>query len=234
MIQAVLFDLDNTLYSYDEAHEAAFRALTGWAREHLGLESGDFERLHREANRILKARCGGGSATHNRLIRCQILLEGLGLPLRHAPEMAALYWSTLLAAARPYPGTREGLALLREQGYTVGVGTNMTADRQFEKLEKLGLIELVDFLVTSEEAGAEKPDARLFALCAEKAHCPASDCVYVGDSLESDILGALRSGMRAVWFCPQPRTEAAPTGVPCAAGLTELPALLSELGREGA
>ena len=90
MIQALLFDLDNTLYSYDEAHEAAFQALTAWAREHLGLEDGDFVRLHREANRTLKARCGGGSATHNRLIRYQILLEGLGLPLRHAPEMAAL------------------------------------------------------------------------------------------------------------------------------------------------
>ena len=234
MIQAVFFDLDNTLYSYDEAHCAAFRALTGWAQENLGLEPGRFESLHREANRILKARCGGGSATHNRLIRYQILLEGLGLPLRHAPDMAALYWSTLLEAARPFPGTREGLALLRKQGYTVGVGTNMTADRQFEKLEKLGLIELVDFLVTSEEAGAEKPDARLFALCAEKARCPASDCVYVGDSLESDILGALQSGMRAVWFCPQPRTEAAPAGVPRIASLTELPALLPELGREGA
>ena len=207
MIQAFLFDLDNTLYSYDEAHEAAFRALTAWARERLGLEDGDFERLHREANRTLKARCGGGSATHNRLIRFP---------------------------ARLYPGTREGLALLRERGYTLGVGTNMTADRQFEKLEKLGLLELVDFLVTSEEAGAEKPDARLYALCAEKARCPATDCVYVGDSLESDILGALRSGMRAVWFCPQPRAEAAPTGVPRIASLTELPALLPELGREGA
>ena len=63
MIQALLFDLDNTLYSYDEAHEAAFRTLTAWAREHLGLEDGDFVRLHREANRTLKARCGGGSAT---------------------------------------------------------------------------------------------------------------------------------------------------------------------------
>ena len=37
MLLAVLFDLDNTLYSYDEAHAAAWSALTDYAREQLSL-----------------------------------------------------------------------------------------------------------------------------------------------------------------------------------------------------
>lgn len=234
MIRAVLFDIDNTLYSYDGAHRQAWSALTDYAREWLKLPAERFEALHREAARTLTARCGGGcAAVHNRLIRYQILLEGAGLPIRHAPEMAELYWSTLLDAARPFPGTAEGLSLLREAGYTVGVGTNMTADRQFEKLERLGLIDLVDFMVTSEEVGAEKPDRRLFDCCAEKAGCPASACAFVGDDPKSDVLGALGAGMHPVRFCPAPPEDAPAPDVPRISRLTELPALLPTLGREG-
>ena len=72
-------------------------------------------------------------------------------------------------ATRGAPGAAEALDGLKAMGLAEGIGTNMTADYQFAKLERLGLMERVDFLVTSEEAGAEKPDPRLFALCAEKA-----------------------------------------------------------------
>ena len=234
MIKAVLFDIDNTLYSYDDAHRQAWGALTDYARERLDIPAERFEALHREAARTLTARCGGGcAAVHNRLIRYQILLEGAHLPIRHAPAMAELYWSTLLDAAAPFPGTAEGLALLREAGCTVGIGTNMTADRQFQKLERLGLIELVDFMVTSEEVGAEKPDRRLFDCCAEKAGCESAACVFVGDDEKSDVLGALRAGMHPVRFCPTPPADAPEPDVPRISRLTELPALLPALGRKG-
>ena len=234
MIKAVLFDIDNTLYSYDDAHRQAWQALTEYARERLDLPAERFEALHREAARTLTARCGGGcAAVHNRLIRYQILLEGAHLPIRHAPAMAELYWSTLLDAAAPFPGTAEGLTLLREAGCTVGIGTNMTADRQFQKLERLGLIELVDFMVTSEEVGAEKPDRRLFDCCAEKAGCPASACAFVGDDPKSDVLGALGAGMHPVRFCPAPPEGDPAPDVLRISRLTELPALLPALGREG-
>lgn len=234
MVRAVLFDLDNTLYSYDEAHAFAWQALTRYAQEALGLDEARFTALHRRANLRLAAHCGGGcAAVHNRLIRYQLLLEELGLPLRHAPEMARLYWSTLLGHAVPYPGTREGLDALRAAGCRLGVGTNMTAALQFEKLSCLGLLDRIDFLVTSEEAGAEKPDPRLFALCAEKAGCESAACVFVGDSLEGDVRGAERAGMRPVLFCPAPDADAPTPGVPRITRLTELPALLPKLGREG-
>ena len=233
MIKAVLFDIDNTLYNYDGAHRQAWHALTGYARAELSLPEERFEAMHREAYGTLAARCGGGSAVHNRLVRYQILLEHAGLPIRHAPEMAGLYWSTLLAHAEPFPGTAEGLSLLRDAGCTIGIGTNMTADRQFEKLERLGLIDLVDFMVTSEEVGAEKPDRRLFACCAEKAGCACAECAFVGDDVKNDVLGAQRAGMHPVLFLPAERAEAPPPGVPRISLLTELVSLLPALGHEG-
>ena len=228
-IRAVIFDVDNTLYDYDAAHAPAFRALTDYARWELGLEPEAFARLHKAAEREMAARCGGNcAALHNRLLRYQVLLEGLGKPPGRALEMSRLYWQTLLDAVRPYPGVAQALARLRAMGIVVGVGTNMTAENQYEKLIRVGAMPHVDFIVTSEEITAEKPDRRLFDACARKAGCAPQACAFVGDSLEKDVRGALDAGMRAVWFCPGGDPSRAIDGAPVIRSLMELPALLAE------
>lgn len=78
MIQAVIFDIDNTLYDYDAAHAVAFQALTEYAQHTLGVDPETFEALHQRANQLLQVRTGGDcAAIHNRLLRYQILLEEL-------------------------------------------------------------------------------------------------------------------------------------------------------------
>lgn len=231
MIKAVILDIDNTLYDYDAAHAAAFRSLTEYAAEHFGIAPEDFEALHREAYRVQRERCGTPcAAVHNRMIRYQIILEMLGRPFLPAREMDALYWETLMDNMRAFPGTREGLERLKALGLTVGVGTNMTADRQFDKLMRLGLGPYIDFMVTSEEVNAEKPDARLFRACAAKAGCEPSECFFVGDSLRGDVQGALGAGMKAVWFCPAEKTDY----TPCITSLAQLCDLLPLFDHPGA
>lgn len=229
MIKALVFDIDNTLYDYDAAHREAYRAAADYACQAFGLPAEDFDALHRQADRRLRAHTGSlCAAVHNRLIRYQLMLEQMRKPLTHAPEMADRYWSSFLAAVKPVPGVAECLAELKAAGYTIGIGTNMTADYQFAKLERLKLLELIDFLVSSEEAGAEKPEARLFACCVKKAGCAPADCVFVGDNLEADILGAQRAGLYPVWLSPH--GEDVP-GVCRIRALTQLPDLLRSLQR---
>ena len=209
MIQAVIFDIDNTLYDYDAAHAVAFQALSEYAQHTLGVDSKEFEALHQRANQLLQARTGGDcAAIHNRLLRYQILLEELGKPIPHAPVMERLYWNTLIDAAVPSPGARDCLEQLRQAGLRLGVGTDMTADWQYAKLERLNLLPLLDFVVTSEEVTQEKPGARFFQLCREKAGCPASACVFVGDNHSKDVEGAKRAGMRPVWYRPHSGPDA--------------------------
>ncbi len=230
MIKAAIFDLDGTLYDYKTAHGEAWRALTAFVGEKLGIAPGRFETLHAEADRVLRLRTGGGSAIHDRMLRYQLVLEQVGGPLALAPTMTELYWSTLLNCMKSMPGAARALDRLRHMGLVIGIGTNMTADWQYAKLIRLGLMEMIDFIVTSEEAGAEKPEKRLFDLCAEKAGCVPGDCAFVGDSLKGDALGALGAGMHAVWLCTGPDTGAPPPdGVLRIRSLEELPERLMTL-----
>lgn len=227
MIKAFIFDIDNTLYDYDAAHETALQALAEDAARTLGLSAQRFAALYQEAYRMQQERIGTPSAAiHNRLIRCQIMLEQIGEPISRAPRMAGIYWSAFLAHIHPSPGAEECLSFLKEAGYPVGIGTNMTADYQYAKLERLGLSRYVDFMVTSEEAGAEKPVNRFFALCVEKAGCSAGECAFVGDSLRHDVLGAKQAGLCPIWLCPDSRQSESPPGTGRIRSLEELPALL--------
>lgn len=229
MMKTWIFDIDNTLYSYNAANQAAFQALTDSFCGAFGLSVQQFSQLHQEADRILCDRVGQGAAIHNRLIRYQIMLEQIGKPISYAPGLADLYWGTLLSHMQCAPGARDLMSFLKSAGCTVGIGTNMTADYQYAKLERLGLLGYVDFLVSSEEAGAEKPDARFFSLCVKKAGCHAGECVFVGDDLEWDALGAMRAGLRPVWLCGEGTVADIPDGIEVIHSLTEVLDLFQSL-----
>ena len=78
----------------------------------------------------------------------------------------------------------------------------MTAYMQYEKLIRLGLMEYMDFIVSSEEAGTDKPGNAFFMLCARKAGCLPGECLFIGDNIVRDYGGAAAAGMQARWFIP--------------------------------
>ncbi|MBI2171130.1 MAG: HAD family hydrolase [Chloroflexi bacterium] len=54
-------------------------------------------------------------------------------------------------------------------------------------------------VVSSEKAGAYKPDARAFRLILKEVQVRAEECLYVGDSQHDDVQGARDVGMKAAW-----------------------------------
>jgi len=65
-----------------------------------------------------------------------------------------------------------------------------------------GLASFVDALVVSEEAGMSKPDPEIFRIALDRVGAPADHAVMLGDSWAADIVGAVRAGIRPVWFNP--------------------------------
>lgn len=200
MIKAVIFDIDNTLYSYDETHPKAMAAVLEYGRTQLGIPDAQMEPLLKQYQKQLNTELCGQAAMHNRAFRFLRLLEQKKLPLCHADRLNRLYWDTLIAASVPSPGAVECIRSLHDSGYILGIGTDMTLDFQLQKLEHLGILPYLDFIVSSEEAGCEKPDPRLFALCVRKAGVRPEECVFIGDSLKKDILGSEGCGMKALWY----------------------------------
>ena len=210
MIKAVIFDIDNTLYNYDHAHAAGMEALCGYAKEQLGWTKERFLQEYREIMSEIHARAGEVSTIHNRIIRFTCMLEKNGLPLHpHALCMYNAYWENMIGSMERIPGTDLVLQELKRRGIRIGIGTDMTALIQMRKLEYLGLLAYIDFVVTSEEACIDKPGAELFRLCVQKAGSSAGECLFVGDSLEKDYLGAIGAGLQALWFVPDWKSETA-------------------------
>lgn len=202
MIKAVIFDLDDTLYSWKATHTGAIDRVAVYAKQVLGADPDDLFAFYKAEMKIMEAQIGKQAAIHSRLIRFLRFLEERHLPLHHAQIMDQLYWHAILDAARPEPGCPEALAQLKQQGYILGMGTNMTLDWQLEKLSKLDLLQYFSFIVSSEEAGVEKPDARIFHMCAQRAGVAPEECLFIGDSLKGDVFGAENAGMQALWYAP--------------------------------
>ena len=201
MTKAVFFDIDDTIYDYIKADHDTLPVMKEWAYKNLGIAKEDLERLIAEARVKADDRAGRDYAVnHNRLVRFQCMLETLGKPVfPYAYEMHHLYWDTLIDQITPAPGIEELMKELKQRGIYIGLGSNMTADVQYQKVLKLGLGKYIDGIVTSEE----KPHRKLFDLCVEKAGVTIEESIFIGDSIAHDVTGAQNIGMPVILYRPK-------------------------------
>ena len=189
---AVLFDTDNTLYAYDPSHAEAFKAVRAKAMSLFSISAEQFEEAYHRARKDTKARLGETSGSHSRLLYFQRMLEliGLGSQVLLALDLEQTYWRTFLTNATLFPGVKEFLDDLRLAGVPTAVVTDLTAQIQFRKIVYFGLDQYFDYIVTSEEAGFDKPHRAPFALAVEKMR-PKGECIWmIGDNPHNDIRGA--------------------------------------------
>ena len=97
----------------------------------------------------------------------------------------------------PYPEAAATLSSLREVGLAIGVCSNWGWELN-GFLEGVGLLHLVDAVVTSARAGARKPHPGIYASSISALGVDAADVVFVGDSWEPDVRGPRQLGMTAV------------------------------------
>ena len=190
---AVLMDIDNTVYAYGPAHSAAFDAAMRKTMHLLGIKETEFEPAYKQASKEVKAILGQTAASHSRLLYFARMLEKLGMksqPLM-ALDLEQTYWRNFLSASKLFPQFKEFLEDLRVAGIPIAAVTDLTAQIQFRKLIYFGVDHHFDYIVTSEQAGVEKPAARPFQMALEQLAAPAGKPVwFVGDSAEKDIAGA--------------------------------------------
>ena len=203
MIKAVFFDLDNTLCDSDTAWNIAVErtfqlfhrykpyipddALTkAWAHVHQKL----FQQL--DAGKI--------SMAEIRDLRFQCFFNELNLPIDHLAEKLNEFLSNhYITSLRLY----EDVTVLEQlKACHVGIITNGAhdthTDSQFSKVQHLGLSERIQSLTISGEIGVRKPNFEIFKVACERADVLLGEAMFVGDSIQNDIIGANRASMRSV------------------------------------
>jgi len=184
MIQAVLFDLDDTLYPENEFVLSGYRAV---ARELAALGECEYESAFNCMQTAFRA--SGRKAVFPGLLSN---FPGLSMKL----EAMVRVYREHVPDIRLFPGYR---TLLDEIGknYRLGMITDGLPAVQRGKVRALGIEHLFEKIIYSWDYGEErqKPHLYPFALMLETLGIPPQSALFVGDNPEKDGQGARGAGM---------------------------------------
>lgn len=190
-LEAVIFDLDDTLYPEHAFVRSGFQAVAIWSEVHLGIPQ--MQGLA-ELTDLFDAGYRGNTF--------DIWLEKHGR--RHDGVVADLVkvYREHIPTIAPYP---EAITLLSrlKKGYKLGLISDGYLAVQRRKFGSLALADYFDVVVFSDEWGRDawKPDCRPFAEALERLGVVApSRTVYVGDNPRKDFYGARQLGMKTIRF----------------------------------
>ncbi len=223
-VKAILFDMDGTLikhtWQYEEITSALFDRFAGALSP---LTRTEFYEVFWAKNvdmwyMMIDGAVDGDTAQRYSYINT---LRALGQAPALADEMVATWVSLVLDEASPFDDTFSVLDTLRRR-YTLGIVTNGFSTMQRAKINHYQLDDHVDFSMVSEEVGFHKPDARIFEAALRQAgNIAPHQAVFIGDNLDTDISGAVNSGIQPVWVQGN-AGEHPPAGVATIRRLTEL------------
>ena len=196
--RAILFDLDNTLYEYEPCNRHALAAAHDILNRAIEVQPIEFQTVHDEVRQHVSRELRGQAASHNRAIFFKRIVEEIAGRSDAAlvRRMYDAYWEAFYEHIRPQADALDVLARLGSERLVLV--TNHTALPQLGKIAALGIETFFAAVVTSEEAGVEKPAARIFEMALERVGAKATESVMIGDDVEDDIIGPAALGMRTI------------------------------------
>ena len=201
MRQFAIFDLDDTLLDFTRGEKEGITAILkkyGVTDLEHGLQ------VYLAHNHDVWHQIEQG-ADRDALLnsRFQIVFARLGITV----DGVALQQEYLNLVAHNFytvPGAADLLAHLQQAGVHLIVGTNGTKATQMNRVIGAHLDQYFDQVYISESVGYPKPDARFFeTIFSHNPDMTTTNTVMVGDSLQSDILGAQHADLDSIWYNPK-------------------------------
>jgi putative hydrolase of the HAD superfamily len=177
--QAIVFDLDDTLYSERDYVLSGFRAVSAWAEQALGVPAAD---AYRELKSLFESGVRGDTFNQwmrNRDLDADLLSSLVQAYREHTPEL------------RPFAEVPALLGTLRKS-YRLGLISDGYLEVQKRKFGALGLERFFEVVIFSDQWGREhwKPHIKPFQTAAELFRLEPSQMVYVADNPAKDFFGA--------------------------------------------
>ncbi len=201
-IQAIIFDLDNTLTHRDLSVQAYSRHLTAHYNAHL--IQADIAKVTEIVRRI----DNGGYPQKELLTHGSIgasaayaLLQELSwLSPPSIDELAQFWFSQFGRFAVEMPQAKQVLEQLKARGYRLAIISNGGHDTRLNIIKGLGFGHYFDEIISSSLVGISKPHPEIFLHTAERLTVLPEQCLYIGDHPINDIQGAKNAGMHALWM----------------------------------
>ena len=209
--KGILFDLDNTLYSYDICHSKAIHAVIHYLHSQYNFTIVDIQSVYDKISISTKYDLDTTASSHNKSIYFKKLLEHFNINLSVLPTIQPLYWTTFLENIPLYEGVNEFIKWNRELGIKIGILTDYETEYQIQKLDKLDILHYIDVIVTSEEVGIEKPSRHMFQTILNKMNLSPEEVIMIGDNYQKDIMGADNMNILSYWFTQTIKTQSITT-----------------------
>lgn len=196
-LSAVIFDLDDTLYGEKEYIRS------GYAKVAAALPQIP------DAARKLWAAFEAG------LPAIDTVLTDAGICTDELKAQCLAIYRNQTPDIHLYDGVRQMLVQLRQMGIKTGIITDGRPEGQRAKLTALGLYDLVDTVVITDELGGiafRKPNDIAFRIVKTRLNVPFRAMVYVGDNASKDFHAPRALGMGCIHF---QNPDGLYTGSPC-------------------
>lgn len=197
-IKAISFDGDGTLWDFEKVMQQSLKCVL-IELEQIDSKTArmlDIDRMIKIRNRVANYLKGKITNLEKiRLIAFQETLKDIGKPNNDlAFHLNQIYRKHRFEDIELYYDVLPTLKKLNKK-YTIGLVSNGNSYPKY-----CGLEGIFSFVIFSQDYKVEKPDQKIFQIAVEKAGCLKQEIVHVGDSLESDIIGAKNAGIKSVWI----------------------------------
>lgn len=199
----VFFDLDRTLWDFDQNMVDALRDLFfDYNLDSYFPDVTTFINCFTKHNDYLweKYRLGELKKDVLRFKRFELTLRDYGVhEILLAKKMGEEYIRITPTKTALVPHTREVLDYLSKK-YKLHIISNGFNEVQFPKLDKCHISKYFEKVITSESSGYHKPCPEAFGYSLSSANAKKEESIMIGDDLEIDILGAKKFGIDQVYF----------------------------------
>lgn len=201
-MKAIIFDIDHTLYNYEGVHKYALKNVFLKMQKIVKKEISLIEIVYDISKKEIYRQLNWTAACHNKEIQFQRMFEHFRKKVEPKVilELYNIYWKSFFRKTKLDDWILKLLSDLKKNKIKIWIVTDLTAYIQLQKMEKLWISDYIDILVTSEEAGVEKPHPSIFLLATHKLWVLAKDCVMVWDNIIKDIEWSQSLGMQSIWI----------------------------------
>ncbi len=226
-ITDVFFDLDHTLWDFEENSKLAFDKLI--KINNLNISTTDFLNVYEPINKKYWDDYSQGIKTKNEVkygrLTDTFSILNIEVNKEFIENFASDYLDFLKDESVLMEGAIEILEYLRPK-YKLHILTNGFIEIQNKKIENSNLTKYFTKIISSEEIGKQKPHPDVFKYAIEKAGTYSHKSIMIGDNFKSDILGARNVGMKAIYYDIEKQNIVDKKIIPSISNLLELKELL--------